>query len=322
MSELGSLSGVPLASLIEDGVQRRICAGKLLLRVRLAGDEVASLAEPAPLFRLASRLSYLPLFFSDVFEYFKSYLPPLLGQSYEIWFDHNGVPLRWHYPLGVLCDVLLGSEVQVPWDLTVHFRGCPSKELLAFSGMGDLKSAVMSAFRQAVFLQQASPTPWSRLPMQQQQRLWDAIKAVDLDGCSQVQQQLICQTLAKCKSLAVRMHICGGSLSHTVLLHTAPPIESDGQVLTLLSFLCQVLPPVIASAEASEDGTGKKELAQGVEVLTHGLRIPLATPMYWLALHAAHLDNFVHLVVRLQNPAVVSSLSQDDQSPAKRGMTS
>ena len=32
------------------------------------------------------------------------------GQSYDIWFDYEGVPLRWHHPLGVLCDVLVGRE--------------------------------------------------------------------------------------------------------------------------------------------------------------------------------------------------------------------
>ena len=36
----------------------------------------------------------------------RSCLPPKFGQpNYEIWFDYNNVPLKWQYPLGVLCDV-------------------------------------------------------------------------------------------------------------------------------------------------------------------------------------------------------------------------
>lgn len=305
----GDLTTEPLGSLIEVETRRRICTGKLLLRIRLACDEVASLTEPAPLFRLVPRLAYLPFFFNDVFENFKSCMAPPLGQSYEIWFDYNGAPLRWHLPLGVLCDMLVGSEVPIPLDMTVHFRGFPSKDLLPFSGIGDLKGAVMSAWRQSVYLQHSSATPWSRLPMQQQQKLWDTIKAANMEGCSEVQEQLLCPSLAKCKSLAVRIHVCGvePALTHDALLHPAPPLTTaDSQPVTMHAFLRQVLPPLFPKAEGE---VVPEELVEGVEVLSHSLRLPLETPMYWLALHASHLDNFLHLIVRLQSTGSFGSSS-------------
>lgn len=288
----------PLVDLIEEGARKRLCGGKVLLRLRLACDEVAWVTEPSPLFRMAPRLAYLPFLFNDVYEHFKSYVPPLLGQSYEIWFDYNGIALRWHYPLGVLCDALLGLEVPVPLDLTVHFRGCTCKDLLPFSGIGDLKSAVMSAFRQAVFLQQGSAQAWSRMPMQQQQRLWDAIKAADFEACGQVERQLLCPSFAKCKKLAVRLHICGPGREHRVLLHPAPALEESGAggPLTLNTLLKQTLPLLFAEAGGEQSA---EPLLHGVQVLTQGLRLPLDTPLYWLALHASYLDHFVHLVVRL-----------------------
>ncbi|CAE8689589.1 unnamed protein product, partial [Polarella glacialis] len=191
----------PLPALIEEETRSRLLGGSLLLRIRLAGDEVASLKEPPPLFSLVPRLAYLPFLFNDVYEHFKSCLPPRMGQAFDIWFDYDNVALKWHYPLGVLCDVLVGLEVPVPWDLTAHFRGCSSKELLPFSGISDLQKAVMNSFREAVFLQQGSASPFMRLPKQQQTQLWDAISKSQLEGYTSVQQQLMCPTLRKCKSL-------------------------------------------------------------------------------------------------------------------------
>jgi len=284
-----SVVNSPLPALIEEDARRQLCGGRLLLRIRLACDEIASLKEPPPLFSLAPRLAYLPFLFNDVYEHFKPSLPPRMGQSYEIWFDYNNVPLRWHYPLGVLCDVLVGREVPTPLDVTVHFRNYLSKELLPFSGIGDLQRAVMNSFRQAVFLQQGSAAPFMKLPKQQQTQLWDAISGCNLEAYSEVQQQLLCHCLARCKSLAVRLHLYGPP--HVVLLHPASAFENgEGSPTSLRRLLLRAIPPVL-------DASGV--LLEGVEVVLHGVKIPLDTPLYWLALNAAYMDQFVHIAVRV-----------------------
>merc|ERR1719240_1462209 len=98
----------------------------------------------------------------------------------------------------------------MPLDLTVHFTsGGASRELMPFSGISSLERAVMSAFRQAVFLEQNNTAPFMKLPKQQQTQLWDSIAKCDLEAFTAVRQQLLCQSLCKCKSLAVRLHFCG-----------------------------------------------------------------------------------------------------------------
>lgn len=285
---VSQLSNVPLESLIEEESRRRISGGRLLLRIRLACDEVASLKEPPPLMSLVSRLAYLPLLFDDVYEHFKHCLPPRMDQPYEIWFDYECAAMSWHYPIGVLCDILLGREVPDPLDLTVHFRGCPSKDVPPFSGLADLQRMVMNGFRQAVYLQQGSAAPFMRLPKQQQVQLWDAVVRSDLQTHASVQKQLLCPTLARCASLAVRLHLC--CPEEMALLHPVSALqEEDGAPSSVRHFLMQAMPPLL-------DAAG--ELRGDVEVVTHGLRVPLDTPLYWLALHAAYFDQFVHLVVR------------------------
>merc|ERR1719440_2023391 len=213
------ISNCPLTDLIEVDARRQLCGGEILLRIRLDGSEIASLTEPPPLFRLVARLAYLPFLFNDVYEHFNSSLPPKMGQAYEIWFDYDGVPLKWQFPLGVLCDILVGSDVPMPLDLTVHFRGGASRELMPFSGISSLEKAVMSAFRQAVYLEQNNTAPFMKLPKQQQTQLWDSISKSNLEAYSAVSQQLQCQTLTRCKSFAVRLHFSGPV--HETLLHPA-----------------------------------------------------------------------------------------------------
>lgn len=297
-----SLADGPLSKLVEEDARSSICGGKVLLRIRLACDEVAALKEPAPLLVLASRLAYLPLLFDDVFEHFQACLPPRMGHAWEIWFDYDNLAMKWHYPLGVLCDLLVGRQVPAPLDLTVHFRGRPGIEVAPFTGIGDLQRAVMNSLRQAVFLQHGSAAPFMRLPKQQQTQLWDSISKSDLDGHAEAVQELLCPCLGRCKSLAVRLHIHGPP--HSALLHPAPALtESDALPTTVQDFLRQAMPPLL-------DESG--DLAEGVELLAHGAGIPLDTPLYWLALHAAYLDQFIHLVARVPAELLVGTPVPDE----------
>eukprot|EP00438_Fugacium_kawagutii_P020273 Skav227630 [mRNA] locus=scaffold3692:15877:16705:+ [translate_table: standard] len=106
----------------------------------------------------------------------------------------------------------------------------------------------------------------------------------------------MCTSLSECKSLAVRLHLWSsgstsptGSLNCDVLLHRAPPLTEDGTANTVGDFLNLAMPVLL------HDG----QLADGVEILLHGLQVPLETPLFWLALHASYLDHFVHLVARV-----------------------
>ncbi|CAE6957210.1 ATG5 [Symbiodinium sp. CCMP2592] len=215
-----------------------------------------------------------------------------MGQPYELWFDYNHTALKWHFPVGVLCDALVGVEVPVPLDLTVHFRGnSVMSDLLPFSGMADLQRSVMNAFKQAIFLEVGSASRFMRLEKKEHMMLWDAILQSDIKSFSQVEEKLMCSTLAECKSLAVRLHIWAPAHDDEVLLHKAPALRESGAAFTLADFLALAMPPLLSAAGDA--------LAEGVEVLTQGLIVPLDTPLFWLALHASYLDHFVHLIARV-----------------------
>lgn len=47
----------------------------------------------------------------------------------EMWLEYNGIPLKWHFPIGVLLDIY-GEDVQLPWNIVVHFDKFPENEIM------------------------------------------------------------------------------------------------------------------------------------------------------------------------------------------------
>lgn len=50
-------------------------------------------------------------------------------QDHEMWLEFNGIPLKWHYPIGVLLDIY-SNDIQLPWNIVVHFDKFPENVLM------------------------------------------------------------------------------------------------------------------------------------------------------------------------------------------------
>lgn len=91
------------------------------------------------------RLSYLPFILPRIHSFFLSSLIDPTVSPQDAWLSFEDVPLKWHYPIGLLFDLHPGirnddadpdlssekdSEEILPWKLTLHYTNFPLDQLI------------------------------------------------------------------------------------------------------------------------------------------------------------------------------------------------
>lgn len=131
------------------------------------------------------------------------------------WFSFEGVPLKWHYPLGLLFDLyggadpaspnstghmaqstILGEQTQfsddeddddglneqtqsLPWRLTVHFSDWPEQDLVRLDAESKvMHDAFINSVKEADFLRNGTAKGIMTLSKEDSYGLWEAV----LDG--------------------------------------------------------------------------------------------------------------------------------------------
>ncbi|XP_030536745.1 autophagy protein 5 isoform X1 [Rhodamnia argentea] len=160
--------------------------GAIPLQIHLHESEVTTLPPPPPLLVLASRVGYLPLLIPHLKPHFGGALPP--GAD-TVWFDYNGLPLKWFIPTGVLFD-LLCPEPQRPWNLTVHFRGYPSNVLVPCEGEDSVKWSFINSLKEAAYIITGNCKNVMNMSQSDQSELWQSVMNGDLEAYQQVSLKL------------------------------------------------------------------------------------------------------------------------------------
>jgi hypothetical protein len=196
------------------GPQQLVWSGQVPVRFDLASNEVTTYQAPRPMFVMIPRMSYFPLLLARVVEYFEKYAPPTLGigsndatknRVRNVWFESNGVPLRWHLPVGVLYDVLMKAKEKdfennsndsndnnnnnnnnndidksiLPWKIVVHFQSFPAEKIIRFEGLDSVRWNFMSDLKQAMYVRLRSAKSVLNLPKQEQEQMWEGLKLND-----------------------------------------------------------------------------------------------------------------------------------------------
>lgn len=278
------------ADILEPNIRRDFLQSRVLVQIRLAPNEVVALQQPVPLYLAVPRLSYLPVLYDEVFQHFEEYIPPRMGQDYESWFDVDGIPLPWQYPIGVFVDAVPSTESSIQF-LTVHFQNRPS-HLLPFAGIGSLEPLFMNSLRESTFLSHASADKFMRLSKGAQATLWQSFLSDDFVSFSEAEKALHWVSLDQCKSLAIRWHIMANRV-HEVFLSRISVFNEDDEPRTIKDELTEHLPFLKKDVDDDDEFD--------VEVRTLGTILPLNTPLYWICIHASYLDGFAHLVVHVRS---------------------
>lgn len=112
------------------------------------------------------------------------------------WFSFENVPLKWHYPVGLLYDLFSGAnpsqgptyrgreEYQpgeasnvLPWRLTLHFSVWPADQLVRLDAEGKvLHDAFINAVKEADFLRNGTAKGIMSLSKSDSTQLWKSVE--------------------------------------------------------------------------------------------------------------------------------------------------
>ncbi|KAI9865925.1 MAG: autophagy protein 5 [Trichoglossum hirsutum] len=132
-------------------IQKKIWEGSLPIEIQLSPSECRSFDRSDPYLIHYPRISYFPF----LLERLKTFFVPFLIQpdvpAHYGWLSFEGVPLKWHYPVGLLYDLFSGADptnskggsgvgqdngggdgapALLPWKLELHFTDWPDEQLV------------------------------------------------------------------------------------------------------------------------------------------------------------------------------------------------
>ncbi|XP_066586147.1 autophagy protein 5 [Prorops nasuta] len=255
-------------------VLRDVWDGKIPVCFILNTEEICDLAGPDPFYLMVPRLSYFPLCTEKVKKHFMRHIQE--NDKQEMWLEFNGIPLKWHYPIGVLLDIY-ANDIQLPWTIVVHFNNFPENALIHCNNKDVVEAHFLSCIKEADVLKHRGQIV-SSMQKKDHHQLWLGLVNDKFDQFWSVNRRLM-ETASPeegFKHIPFRCYINEDKFVQKLV----KPINEEGHRETLKNLLEQVLPD-----------------NENVQVRTHGIIPPLETPLQWMAEHLSYPDNFLHLVV-------------------------
>lgn len=261
------------------------------------------------------RLSYLPFLLPRLHAFFAaSLITPDVSPS-DGWFSFEGVPLKWHYPIGLLYDLFSGrnpsqaadhpalsdddnnkGDPSKPWNLILHFTDWPDEQLVKLDAEGKvLHDAFINSVKEADFLRNGTAKGIMSLSKDDSTQLWEAVLHHDLSAFALVEQKLLYAQGAPLRHVPLKVYLPASpsasepSSGHLRVVQSlvTPCVPNTREPQTLGSALHGLLPALFPSRRTPI-------LAKPV---LHGAVVPMGALLEELLRAGAYLDGWVHLGV-------------------------
>ncbi|KAL7266272.1 Autophagy protein 5 [Rhizina undulata] len=243
------------------------------------------------------RISYLPLHIPDIYKFFEPFLIDTEQCTPETaWFQFETVPLKWHWPVGLLYDLCTGrdpaansapeDEYKLPWTLILHFREFPHKFLMRLDTPNACHDAWMNSVKEADHVRNGNAKAVMSLSKAESTRLWDSLQLRDFDKFWSVNDKLI--SSASFRTIPIRLHLPSGL---RVVQKPISPTQASGETQTVGSALYILLPELFPSQRVCV-------LARPV---LHGVVLAMNTPLLELMREAIYPDGFLHISLSMMS---------------------
>ncbi|KAJ2722908.1 autophagy protein 5 [Coemansia sp. Benny D115] len=331
----------------EDVALRRVWDGMIPIELQLAAADaielLASAVLPEPFqtfYMLMPRLSYLPFTLNKIRE---QWLDPMFALSgprptvnnggelkdTEMWFEYRGQALKWHYPLGLLYDMLVGQangEAELPWSLILHVRRFPITKLVAQPSVSNMRDMFMAMIKESDFIRNGSTKRVMDLAKSDQVQFLDgleshsfekyfAIHSIIVPGMSDTRAVSSKGSRSQPKAIPVKfyMQTMGGQDDAAHGADRSATAGGQRQVDISLFHVTQFPVPLTRTLDSQADVPTTVadafrmcyEIAEqsgdafvnNCACLSQGICLPWETPISWLAENLFYADCFLHLVV-------------------------
>lgn len=181
------------------GLQKKIWTGSIPLEIRLAASDCRTYDESDPYLIQPPRLSYLSFLLPRLHAFFGVSLIDPTIEAHDAWLSIEGVPLKWHYPLGLLYDLYSGAEPvnldkdgttssqatagtsgaesPLPWRLTIHYTDYPGDQLIQLDKDGRaLLDSYINAVKEADYIRNGSAKTVMSMSKEDSDNLWRAVE--------------------------------------------------------------------------------------------------------------------------------------------------
>jgi autophagy-related protein 5 len=186
-------------------LQAKVWNGSIALEIRLAASDCRTYDDSEPYLLQFPRLSYLAFVLPQLHAFFAPSLIDPNVSPHDAWLSFEDVPLKWHYPLGLLYDLFSGAEpvdvegsgpreqtglheattggegnvaiVPIPWKLTIHYSEFPAEQLMQLDAEGrTMQDTFVNAIKEADFVRNGTARAAMSLSKQDSDNLWLAVQ--------------------------------------------------------------------------------------------------------------------------------------------------
>ncbi|KAJ1797111.1 autophagy protein 5 [Coemansia sp. RSA 2399] len=323
-----------------DSTVKKVWKGMIPIELQLAAADsielLASATLPEPFqtfYMVVPRVSYLPFMVTKIKEQWLNPMLEMAGtrvpdtgtviKETDVWFEYQKQPLKWHYPVGLLYDMLVNdASSELPWALTLHVRKFPLPALVPGPSIKAMRDMFMAMVKEADFIRNGSTKRVMDLAKSDQMQLLDGIQDHSFEKYFAIHSIIVTVSTGNGnnskqqrggggpKAIPMRFYMAsetqevggegggnreaaasGGSngmAQFHILQYPVPLAKDESEQTTLADAfrICYEIPEQAGDA-----------FVTNCACLCQGISVPWETPVSWLAENLFYADCFLHLVV-------------------------
>ncbi|VDM62420.1 unnamed protein product [Angiostrongylus costaricensis] len=236
-------------------------------------DDSGDVCQPS--YAMLPRCSYFPVHLPRILEQLGAREHGVKLELEKVWLESNGVPLKIYYPIGVLFDLHKSQDSPT---LTVTIKTSPRPEGISFVSRDTMEAMFMQSVKEANYLKYQKNEIVSTMKMDEHKQLWSSLVHDRFDDFWSVNRRLMeCTDERPFHDIPIRLYAIGKPFRQIL----QPPLDEKGEPRTLNNAL---------NALSSDLVQNEK-----YQFISHGVTLPMETPLTYLGKNLAYPDNFVHI---------------------------